>query len=61
MANDKDWQRRSDEWVAAMHKYRLQKERKLSKNETQVKSLSSAKNFSRDTDKRSKDLNEIGK
>lgn len=26
MANDKGWQRRSDEWVKAMHISRLQKE-----------------------------------
>lgn len=29
MANDKDWQRRTDEWVKAMNESRLKKERNL--------------------------------
>jgi hypothetical protein len=30
MANDKDWQRRSDQWVKSMHESRLRKEQRLS-------------------------------
>ncbi|MGK0341421.1 MAG: hypothetical protein ACJAXW_001971 [Candidatus Azotimanducaceae bacterium] len=30
MANDKDWQRRSDEWVKSMHESRLRKKQRLS-------------------------------
>jgi hypothetical protein len=30
MANDKDWQRRSDEWVKSTHGSRLRKEQRLS-------------------------------
>lgn len=32
MANDKDWQRRSDEWVAATHKSRSLKEETQAQN-----------------------------
>jgi hypothetical protein len=31
MVNDKDWQRRSDEWVSATNKSRLDKEQEISK------------------------------
>lgn len=34
MANDKDWQRRSDEWVNSMHESRLRKEQRLSEGYT---------------------------
>jgi hypothetical protein len=29
MANDKGWQRRSDQWVKSMHESRLRKEQRL--------------------------------
>ncbi len=31
MGNDKDWQRRSDEWVKAAHESRLRKENRAKK------------------------------
>jgi hypothetical protein len=34
MANDKGWQRRSDQWVKSMHESRLRKEQRLSEEYT---------------------------
>ncbi len=43
MANDKDWQRRSDEWVKSMHESRLRKERSASKRNEQKENKHSSK------------------
>lgn len=32
MANDKDWERRSDEWVKSMHESRIRKENGIKKH-----------------------------
>jgi hypothetical protein len=34
MANDSDWQRRSDDWVQSMHESRLRKEQRLQEKHT---------------------------
>ncbi|MFT7287529.1 MAG: hypothetical protein ACI87W_001643 [Halieaceae bacterium] len=34
MANDKDWQRRSDAWVKSTHESRLRKEQRLQEKYT---------------------------
>jgi hypothetical protein len=36
MANDKDWQLRSDEWVNSTHRSRLKKERELIERTAQL-------------------------
>jgi hypothetical protein len=37
MVNDKNWLRRSDEWVTATHQSRLKKERELIERNAQLK------------------------
>ncbi|MFT7387542.1 MAG: hypothetical protein ACI8VC_000782 [Candidatus Endobugula sp.] len=39
MANDKHWQRRSDEWISATNKSRLDKEQETSKRNAPEKPL----------------------
>jgi len=51
MANDKAWQRRTDEWVNSIHKSRLKKEQELIERDK----LLNTKNVAKDTDSSSVD------
>ncbi len=51
MANDKAWQRRTDEWVNSIHKSRLKKEQELIERDK----LLNTKDVAKDTDSSSVD------
>ncbi|MEJ2416588.1 MAG: hypothetical protein P8Y45_06585 [Exilibacterium sp.] len=53
MANDKDWQRRSDEWVKSMHESRLRKERSAAKRNEQKENKHSSKDAQKNSEKNS--------